>query len=172
MKKKKIITILIVLILVFIIYKTWFPTPQRAIYSGESENWRVDNLRLSTRDKKIICDEGSLRMKGKSKFLADYIHVFGYAPQKDVTEGHNTEKDAFLFGYELDGVRLPASWWKKDELDIVEMPAGGCEFIYLKKYDIPISLSDFREVYLIVKWKGKNDNDLKEEKVILNPTYR
>lgn len=39
--------------------------------------------------------------------------------------------------------------------------------LYLTKYGVPMTINNIEEVYVNVQWKGENEDNLKEEKIIL-----
>lgn len=138
-----------------------FPTPTSAIYSGESETWRVVNVKISTGEQQLNFGEGKLQMKGQSAFLANYFKLSAHVVIKNKEENNSR-----MHEYELMAGNLPITW-EKDELDIAEMDTGRSSPIFLTKYWKPVTMGDIKQVYIIVQWEGENDNELKEEKIIL-----
>lgn len=141
-----------------------FPTPASAIYSGESETWKVVNVKISTSEQQLNFGEGKLQMKGESKFLANYFKLSAHVVIKN-----EVERNSRMHEYELNAYNLPVRW-EKDELDIAEMDTGRSSPIFFTKYWKPVTMRDIKQVYIIVQWEGENDNELKEEKIILTPS--
>jgi|SRR5690625_3223975 len=140
-----------------------FPTQTSEVYSGESETWKVGDIKISANERLNI-GEGNLYMKGETEFLADYFKLSFHVVLKN-----EEERESRLHEYELKSDNLP-TLWDDDVLNITEMDAGGSSPIYLTKFGKPVTMNNIKQVYIIVQWKGKNDNKLEEEKIILTPT--
>ncbi|MBP1947201.1 hypothetical protein [Virgibacillus litoralis] len=161
--KKVIIFIIFSTILGIIFYKSMYPTQTSEVYSGESKTWKVVDVKISANERLNI-GKGKLYMKGETEFFADYFKLSFHVVLKN-----EEERGSRLHEYELMSDNLP-TLWDDDVLDIAEMDTGGSSPIYLTKFGKPVAMNNIKQVYIIVQWKGKNDNELKEEKIILTPT--
>lgn len=164
LKLKKVIIITILsTILVITIYKIFLPTQTSEIYSGESETWKVGNVKINT-DEHLNISDSKIYMKNENEYLADYFKLSFHVVIKNIPK-----RESRIHEYELDADNLPVLW-EDDFLDISEMDTGDSSPIYLTNFGKPVTINDIKQVYIDVQWKGENDNKLEEEKIILTPT--
>lgn len=160
--KKATILITLSTVLGIIFYKSMFPTHTSGAYSGDSETWKVVDVEISA-DERLNIGEGTLYMKDETKFLADYFKLSFHVVLKN-----EIDSDSRLHEYELEADNLPVLW-DDDVLDIAKMDTGWSSPIFLTMFGRPVTMNNIKQVYIIVQWKGKNDHELQEEKIILTP---
>lgn len=114
--KKVIILIIFSVILGVIFYKSMFPTQTSEVYSGESETWKVGDIKISANERLNI-GEGKINMKEETEFLADYFKLSFHVALKN-----EEERESRMHEYELKSDNLP-TLWDDDVLDITEMDA-------------------------------------------------
>ncbi|MBS3678805.1 hypothetical protein KGF86_01110 [Ornithinibacillus massiliensis] len=133
------------------------------VYHGESTHWKVVDYKIQANPVLFRTYAGRMYMKEQDVFEADYFNVEVYVIFDD-NEEIRLHKEVFLADYQDRA--------KSVELDISEQSTG--EFAanqesYRNKSGNPVSIEDINEVFILVQWKGKNENELEEEKIILSP---
>ncbi len=99
-------------------------------------------------------------MKGETEFWADYFKLSAYI--------ESGGRELWMHEYELEADNL-LSWQDDDVMDIVELEIGRTAGVFLTEFWMPMTINNIEQLYMIVQWKGKNDDNLKEEKIILIP---
>lgn len=133
------------------------------IYNGESTHWKVVDYKIQANPVWFRTYAGKMYMKGQDIFEAEYFKV-----EVSVIFDHNKEirlhKEEFSAEY--------PDRTNPEELEISEQSTG--EFpaeqeSYRNKDGNPVSIEDINQVFMLVQWKGKNESELEEEKIILSP---
>ena len=154
-------TAIILLFLIGVFFYRWmFPPQMNETYSGESEHWEVRDYVINTGERVSLRD-GILSMKGETEFWADYFKSSTHIVLNDGSEMRPVEM-------ELEANNL-SSWHNDDVMNVAEYELGVSGGLYLTKYWVPMTINNIDEVYVNVQWKGENDDEFKEEKIILIP---
>lgn len=133
------------------------------IYEGESEHWKITDYEIKATPVLLRSYKGVLYMKNQEEYKAVYFSIEVHM----VIEGKRDtllHKNEFASGYE--------DLFKEEDLELSVQSTG--EFAmehesYTNKDGKPIALKDITELYAIVKWQGLNEEELNQEKIVLNP---
>ncbi|KAB8126000.1 YcxB family protein [Gracilibacillus oryzae] len=128
-------------------------------YHGEGEYWKIEDYRVKVSPILFRTYEGIMHMKDQDTYHADYLMtefhvVFKWGKDMKIHREHRSSK--------IKGDNL-------NELDISSKSTG--EFPNnreeLDENGDPVTFEDIEEIYVIIQWKGENQDDLFEEKITL-----
>ncbi|WP_066051200.1 hypothetical protein [Robertmurraya korlensis] len=138
-------------------------------FSGESETWKINDYKIEIDPKRVQTAPGTISMKGKQTFMADYFKVEAHISFKDVFSGEDhkiyefelTPEKPTLKNGEITDVKI-------GELNIARQKTSHTFRIpILNKYNEPVSLDDVLQTYFIIEWGGLQDETNKRERIDL-----
>lgn len=128
-------------------------------YSGESENWKVENFGIEIIFDRFRTIEGTLSMKNQTEFLADYLDVKFEIKIK----GKNTKV------YHSKTLSSDVPYTLNSDLNLAENTTGKISWLMnlTNKDGEPVKFEDIEQISLLVQWKGQNEKVFMVERIEL-----